>query len=439
MIFQYTAAVILLISGVFASAYDIIPLATIELTMTSDVESQSDAFPAEVTARTNAFLELIFVKEYGVDFVRVTTSVVSEEMSAVISGGFIEKLDVKGTAYFEDNVSPSLEQLDSVVKQAFQTDLEVFIEILSESTDPFLETLNVVDVQVNASVSEESSPSGLSTGAVVGIAVGSALFSAGFLCLLCICCLGDPEDEEENVPSFKKTESDESGQTNGSKKASTKASDDAASDIDMECMSGIGIRLNQEHLDLQSITSQDSSKFTYNPKTDMTDGGFTFQSCYSHDGNASLMDIDISKYGGVIPEGVSDGLEVPFGQDISAIVDGKEGNYDLTEVVGLRSIATGGSLFLHGGDGLSPHERSQATVGTYGGMSTAGLSMAMSEVGIGITEDDMEPRKFPKGRTRSLEESVGGTKNQSNTGSAIGIHEDLNDLGELVAAHRKAN
>ena len=372
----------------------------------------------------------MLTQEYGDDYVRVATSVFSQGITAVgVSGGFVDTMGLSGSVYFEDGTGPSFDLLSTVIDNAFKEDYEVFFEILSESSDPFLASLESVNINVEKADTSEDTQSGLSTWVVVAIAVGSAVCSAGFLCLLCICCLGDPEDEDEDITAVKKTSSSGSGETHV--KTSTKASDEVASDIDVESIHGAQLRNNQENMDVQSITSQDSSKFTYNPRTEMTEGGFTFQSCYSQEVRSSNIDADLWKYGGIIPDGAADGVEVPFGSDISAIEAGKDGPHEIDILeADSRSLTTAGSLFLHPTDVMSPHERSQATVGTYGGMS-----LAMSEVGIGIIEDEIEPtRTLSKRRTRSEKQS--SSRQIRPSGTAQGINDDLNDLGEMVAAHR---
>ena len=363
-------------------------------------------------------------KEYGEDFARVSTSISSEGIAAVGSGGFVDMLEVIGSAYFEDGSAPATVDVFQVINQAFQTDIELYIEILSESSDAFLSSLNIVDVKVQTPSSYKDESSGLGTWVVVGIAGASSVFSAALLCILCMLCLGEPDEDDEATSGTKKKSDDSQGLPDTQKTSTKSSEEESPVDIDVESGSGIGLHF-QEHLEALSITSQDSSKFTYNPRSDMTDAGFTFQSGISREGNSSIVDTDLWKYGSVIPESTTNGVELPFEQDLSAIVIGKDGNPDIIEG-GIRSIETDPCLLLTSTDLLSP-TLSQATGGTPGG-SMAG----MSEVGIGIIEDDIEPsRKMSKPRSRSFAQV------QKN-GAAQGIHDDLNDLSQMVAAHRNA-
>ena len=141
----------------------------------------------------------------------------------------------------------------------------------------------------------------------------------------------------------------------------------------------------KDHLETRSISSQDSSKFTYNPKSIHSSDGFTFASFNTN----SQFDVESWQKASTINRSVM----APFGQDISAI----ENKKDLSHI-------------------LEKDEES--------GSSSHDLSTLR---GLHINQEDDRQRRNQSDGRHSVDLS----------GAAQGVIDDLNDLSRQVAEYRK--
>jgi len=177
-----------------------------------------------------------------------------------------------------------LDELTSVVLNAFVSEIDVFIEVLAESPDPFLGAINDIEIDnANTDTTNNNNEQGNRNGDgndsglnlwIVAVAVAAtALCSFLLFCIVCVCCLGDDEgDDDDQDIGLKQTDSEES-------KPQTQASEIDEENPQLNRMpSGYSRKLDMEGiLDDRSLMSQDSSKFTYNPKSVVSTGEFTFQ------------------------------------------------------------------------------------------------------------------------------------------------------------------
>lgn len=162
-------------------------------------------------------------------------------------------VDLTGTSYFTNGTAPADEEVTTVLKDAFRMYNDLFLDILSESTDPFLSEITYAIVIVDGdSVVDNpfaqqptNDDSGLEVWAIAAVAAGAGFFSILAVCVCFICCLGDPQDEDGNIPDVKKTAS---GTSKKSKSTANSSNDHPEDESDM-------MRTDQL-LEIRSITSQ---------------------------------------------------------------------------------------------------------------------------------------------------------------------------------------
>lgn len=290
-------------------------------------------------------------------------------------------VDLTGTSYFTNDAQIKEEEVSDVLKEAFRKYNDLFLEILADSVDPFLSDISYAIVIVDGdSVADFFTPKpstdkGLKVWAIAAIAAGAGFLTILAVCVCFICCIADPDDEQYKIPEVTKSGS------NGSKKSKTTTSS-SKDEVDEESE-----MFGKEHLETRSITSQDSSKFTYNPKSIRSNDAYTFASFTT---NISNVDRELESWQRASTVNQS---ALPFGQDISAI----ESKKDLSHI-------------------LEKDEES--------GASSHDLSALR---GLSIQEEE-EHRRRVSGSRHSLDLS----------GAAQDVIEDLNDLSRQVALYRKS-
>jgi hypothetical protein len=157
-----------------------------------------------------------------------------------------------------------------------------------------------------------SDDGGLKVWAIAIIAAGAGFATILAACICFICCMADPDEEPYKVPDVSKSTS------SASKKSKTTSS---SSKEDLEEDSEI---FGKEQLETRSITSQDSSKFTYNPRSIRSNDAYTFASFNT---NSSHVESDVESW--QKSSTINQSVAVPFGQDISVI----EKKKDLSHIV----------------------------------------------------------------------------------------------------------
>lgn len=325
------------------------------------------------------FLDQVFKNVYDDLFERFSLSINSRGIKPDENGGFVVVVDLTGTAYFVDESNITEEEVMSVLKEGFRKYNDLYLEILADSVDPFLSEISYAIVLVDGEgvvdiiVPEESTDEGLKVWAIAAIAAAAGFFSILAVCLLFICCVADPDEDEDKIPDISKSRS------HVSKKSKTTTSSSKVDDEE-------SIMFGKDHLETRSISSQDSSKFTYNPKSIRSYDGHTFASFNTN----TEYDVEAWQKGSTINRSVM----APFGQDISAI----ENKKDLSHIVERDEESGSSSNELSGLRGLNINQ-----------------------------DDESERQKMSHGR-HSLDL----------TGAAQDVIEDLNDLSRQVAQYRKS-
>eukprot|EP00977_Amphora_coffeiformis_P019409 scaffold7221_cov165-Amphora_coffeaeformis.AAC.2 len=351
-------------------------LGNIRMHMRSTAESDNEKFPIRVVSQTYLFLDQVFKNVYGDSLDRFSLSINSKGIKPDDNGGFVVAVDITGTANFVEGSNILEEDVMSVLKDGFRKYNDLYLEILADSVDPFLSKISyaivIVDGEdvVDIITPDSSVDQSLEVWAIAAIAAGAGFISILAICLLFIFCLADPEDDE--VPEVSKSRS------NVSKKSKTTA---ASSKEEEEEESEI---YGKDHLETRSISSQDSSKFTYNPKSIHSSDGFTFASFNTN----TQYDVESWQKASTINRSVM----APFGQDISAI----ENKKDLSHIV----------------------EKDEES-----GSSSHDLSTLR---GLHINQEDDQQRRS------------GGRHSLDLSGAAQDVIEDLNDLSRQVAQYRKS-
>ena len=351
---------------------------------------------------------MILEAEYGDKFQRMSLSIISEGITAVGGDGFVDNVDISGTAYFTEGEGPSPVFMMDIIDDAFSSMNQIFLETLSESPDAFLSQIASVEVSVERPSSNEGNAMDNDDNGdddslkmwVIAVAVASTAVCSLFLfCCICICCLGDPDEDDEH--DLKQTDTDELPTSRGSK--SDDEDDHGIVENNTLSDENMGdLQVSTTNLDDNSIFSQDSSKFTYNPKSIVSAGDHTFQT-YETDVEGTWRQGRASNLAGT-------GIELPFGNDISAI----NGGVGMSRI----DVADGDSLLLSESevDTISP----TGTLGTYGDMS-------------GMT-DMFSPEEL---RARRVPSSIRNKPVATATHNAL--LDDLDDLGKRMQAYRASN
>ena len=291
-------------------------------------------------------------------------------------------VDIAGTSYFATDANVTTNDVMDVLKDSFRKYNDLFLDILAESVDPFLADISYAivivdgDSVVNTIIKETPEDDGLKVWAIAAIAAGAGFITIMSVCLCFICCLAEPDDEPYKVPDVSKSASNGSKKT---KSTSTSSKEEVEEESEM---------FGNDPLETRSITSQDSSRFTYNPKSVRSNDCGTFASFAT---NISNMEGDLESWQRAST--INNHGMVPFGQDISAI----ESKKDLSHIL----------------------ERDEES-----GASSHDLSALR---GLHIKDED-EQRRSTGGSRRSLDLS----------GAAQDVIEDLNDLSRQVAMYRKS-
>ena len=318
---------------------------------------------------------------YAENFVRLSLAVNSRGIEPDENEGFIVSVDLTGTVYFDKETNVSEENVTMVLKDAFRKYNKLFLDILADSIDPFLSAISYAivivdgDSVVDEKVNEPKTDSNLPVWTIAVIAAAAGFIAILALCLCFICCLGDPEEEDEYPKQIPQVSKSSSGGSGKSKNTAVSSRDEEES-----YMYGNG----HEHLEARSISSQDSSKFTYNPKSVFSYTGNTYASFNT---NVSNMDNCVENW----QKASTMNQSTAFGNDISGI----EEKRDLSHIV----------------------ERDEESGASSQDLSTLnGLNIATGET----------PQGFSIGR-QSLNLS----------GTAKDVIDDLNDLSQQVAKYKR--
>lgn len=289
-------------------------IGNIEMQMRSQIPSDMNQILVKIMTATVTFLDDAF-SEYYVDhykgkdyFEKVSLSVNSYGMELTPDGSYIARASFRTRAFFGDIKNaqpPTRDELVQTTNVLFQESNQEFLLSLTGQDDPFLQDISYAVVKVNGVVAASNSsikPSEDSNGPnnwVYAIIAGvGAFFIVLNLILLCYCCCGKGRNE---LPSVRKTSTSGTSQ------------DDDASSCRPDALSPV-----------RSFTSQDSSIFTYNPKsTKSVTTRQTFGSVFT-----SEVDVEAWKKKSVVQKDVFGGNDISAitnKKDLSLIEEGSEG------------------------------------------------------------------------------------------------------------------
>lgn len=277
------------------SAQDVhsMSLGQIEIRLVSTAVSETNSLLKILLSTTAHFLDASFLEVDQVAFRKVACSILDYRLGSVKrpllnSNTFYEaNVTLTGYAYFVGDTTITQRDLIDLSIDAFEAENSMFLRSLLGSANPFLSNLEHAVVRVNGDkvVEQTGSDDADKSGAlsfldflpfpmwVVAVVAGGMAFLL-VLCFAfaCFCCCGN---KNESVVVIQKNSS--SG-TN-TKRTGGSSYDDDERNLMLDARS-------KTPSPTRSIASQDSSVFTYNPKTSRTVGSYFSSSNFSYDAGA---------------------------------------------------------------------------------------------------------------------------------------------------------
>lgn len=318
MMKRFLSVMLLSLTVLSVAAFDSRLLGDLEMRLRSRSKTDVSQLLLEVLTVTVNFLDLRFEELYSsktaVDFDKVSLSALSYNIDEV-NGGFVAEIVFKGRAFFADGKAADQHDVIAISKDVFQMENQAYLEALMLSNDPFLTDISYAIVNVGGDVEAENQdvlskrpidsiapPSeddtffqGLNKWTIITLAGAGGFLTVCLVCLLWCCCSSIADDTPMAMPDTVKPNETKGTQDEESYMPETKAPSP-----------------------LRSITSQDSSVFTYNPKSCRSTDSRTLGSLLTSNPTME-MDLEAWKRGSTVQKGV-----VPFGHDISAIENKKD-------------------------------------------------------------------------------------------------------------------
>ena len=254
-----------------------IMLGDLEMLMRSRTPSDMNEVLLDLMTVTVTFLDKSFQQHFppadfasDQDFDKISLAVNSYGMELSDNGGYLARASFKVRAFFQDAATPTQQDALEVSKSTFHDNNQEFLQELMSSTDPFLADLSYAVVKVNGENVNVGSDKDTSSGVdsenwwernwVLGVMAGAAAFFVVVcICFLCIMCT--PLEDNDVAPSVKAS------------KSSSQQTNQTSSDS----------RDSRSPSPARSITSQDSSIFTYNPRSNKS----TCSSVFTYGNQAS--------------------------------------------------------------------------------------------------------------------------------------------------------
>jgi hypothetical protein len=428
-------------------------LGQLEMEMGSRSNTNPNEFLVQVITQTQDFLNDAFsaiYKDTDYQFSHTSLSVSTYSIDSAAATGraenngdlsYIASMDLAGTIFF--GVAPPQEQVSTVISAAFQQQNQLFLESLVQSTDPFLQDINYAIVRVvkksgNTNQANSSEASSDLDSWMLAIIVGAGTFIVVFFCCLLFVCFTplselQPDDIEQQ------------GSHSGNhtiKPIVTKDTMDNASEDGADFWEGEDAeRPTPTSLSpVRSISSQDSSRFTYNPKSGRsndsdTGGGFLT-------GPAEALEIEAWEQEGSINRSTN----MPFGHDISAIEKNKdlslieEGDFeDVTPhkpeagIITLQQQKLKGQYLSRQAVFETDHRRGGR------GASTGASSQQRPAGSSRGTNNNNSTQGASSSLAVSRPPKVSIKSNNNNTSAVNNVIDDLNDLSAQFDKHRGGN
>lgn len=391
-------------------AFESRALGDLEMRMRSRSYSEINDLLLEILTVTVNFLDSRFESHFAgdesVEFDRVGLSALSYDLDEV-DGGFVATLLLSGRAYFAEGSTLLRQEVISLTAGAFQRENQAFLQELMKSSDPFLMDISYAIVQVDGDVVTENNDASVPGSPSFADQFDTwtiALFAGaiGFLvvivtCLIWLCCTSVSDDFDEEEGRANKTPS----------KANTRQTleDDSY--------------MHRSPSPARSMTSQDSSIFTYNPKSCKSFDSKTFGSFITS--NTGLeMDLEAWQQGSTVPKD-----DVPFGHDISAITNKKD-----------LSLIEEGS---EGGEDATPAKRN-----TFKPRRSANALTEHSLLDLEQAERHLSLKKSRSASSSSSRRSSSSTRSKKSAkqdidldGEAADVINDLKDLSFQIDRYRR--
>jgi hypothetical protein len=346
------------------SALSSVPFGGLELQLKSSAtDKDPETLLVEVLTQTVQFLDGTFtdtLQATDIEFSHIGLSVDTYDIddttgeSSVIFG-------FSGTAFFNSRPPPTEDEVHQIlVKSFFGRNSQEFTSSLMKSSDPFLQLLSHSMVQVNGYVVPGGVPQETAAPQeppqsnegfdfeMIAIIVGSTTGALLFI-LLCYCfwCAGDPDEHSDDTTRKTPTQT---GQT-PIRKSQTSQTDDVEA-------------ASAAPSSPQSIISQDSSIFTYNPSSKISFDASTIMSTNTTETNP--VDLALWQQRNTIVNS----RFAPFGHDISAIEMLNDNKKDLSLIEeGDESATPVKSMEYLSKDLLSQRERRERSRGRDAGCS----------------------------------------------------------------------
>jgi hypothetical protein len=299
-------------------------LGFMEMQMQSSQVSETNILLRTLLSETVNFLDAAFFTETDSTFQKVSCSIqaykfgglAGDEVGDIWNAIYTANVTITGQVFFlaETNVTES--NVSEITSQAFEQDKdEVFVQVLQNSANPFLAHINYAVVRVDGATVASSNATTQAAaeqddGPVMEVWMIALVGGAGAFLLVfcvvvtCICCM-TVDDTNKNS---KQPRPGTSSQVGGDPTLpSTTANNEETVDIESKSPSPA-----------KSIGSQDSSTFTYNPKSARSMESRTFGSYFTSNTGIE-MDVAAWQSGSVVNQ-----HQIPFGQDISAIEHKKD-------------------------------------------------------------------------------------------------------------------
>jgi len=383
-------------------------LGDLDISMRSKSSTNVNDLLLEVLSVTVGFLDEQFEAAYEssstIQFTRTSLSALSYDIQEEASG-HTATLHLEGRAFFEDGTSPSQDDVSQRTMNIFKENNAAFLQALMKSSDDFLRGVSYAVVTVDGNVvAEERNANAISTEpkssifefttlSIILMSVFGGVMLFMLACLVWYCCSSVQDEGPEDIhPALRKAVSRATGKT---------AEDESY--------------MKRPPSPVRSITSQDSSIFTYNPKSCKSMESRTFGS-FAAATTGTEMDLEAWKNGSKVQKD-----SMPFGHDISAI----EAKKDL-------SLIEEGS---EGGEDVTPDRHNLSRV--------ARVARETAEHSLLTLETTDRKIRCQSSRLSQGSRHSSSSKNSKNKfidleGDAAEVINDLNDLSYQIDRYRSS-
>lgn len=438
-----------------AQSTGVVPLGSMALEMRSIVRADPDnninPLLRQLLVKTVDFLDEAFYEQLDTSFIKTSCSIITHETAAVATGGpdsngdttmeYTASVTLSGYADFlipegEQGPAYSVQEMNQFTVKAFEEGMDRYVEILKtgyqRQRHPFLMNLLAAEVLVSRATladDDKSYPPPSSTKSedsasieiwMIALIAGAGAFVLVFCsALTCICCMKvDIPDQQAGGGSKRLTvQTYPTGRTS----SSSNDDDDLASKSPTEA---------------RSITSQDSSIFTYNPRSVRSQAsvaGFSHMCGSTYFTASSAMDMDLAAWQSsnlLNHNHRNSNTSLPFGADISAIVNTSKKDLSLIQEENSSTMS---------GASSTPSSSQQSLPASASKVTESALNdLAQLERGLGSDEDSTI---FILGGGSSSTAGGGGRPTSGSTDERLSLSsqhvmEELQELSHQIDTYR---